>query len=213
MLEVPGFSKELCGGTHVRNTGAVGLFRILSDRALAAGVRRIEAVAGAAALELVRTDRERLLALELELKAPADRLLERVHALKEQLRESRQKKAAAAPDAATLLTELEGRGGLVWKHFPGLEPDALRALGDALKGKALPPVLLLTGGDADSVPFLFLCARGAPAKAGDLAKAFGKRVGGGGGGRPDFAQGQGTLGQDLEAAVAALRQEAGLTQA
>ncbi len=207
VVEVPGFSKELCGGTHVRNTGALGAFRILSDRALAAGVRRMEAVAGRAALDTIRADRARLSELESELKVPADRLLERVHALKEQLKEARNRKAAAAPDAATLAESLQESEGLAWMHLPGLDADALRTLSDSLKGQALPAIVLLTAGDTASVPFVFLCAAGSGARAGELAKAFGKKVGGGGGGRPDFAQGQGSLGEDLEAAVASFRAE------
>jgi len=210
VVEVPGFSKELCGGTHVRNTGAIGPFRILSDRALAAGVRRIEAVAGSVALASFRADQERLGALEAELKAPADKLLERVQALKLQIKEARAKAAAAAPDASGLLAELPAAGSFVWKHLANLDAEALHLLADGLRGKTLNEVVLLTGGGADSVPFMLLCRPGSPRKAGDLAKVFGRLVGGGGGGRPDYAQGQGTRGGQLGEAVAAFQKELGL---
>ena len=108
--------------------------------------------------------------------------------------------AAAAP---------AGPGGapFAWKHLAGVDGPALRALSDGLKkAEGVPAVALLTGGDASSVPFVFLCRQPeAGAKAGELAKAFGGQVGGGGGGRPDFAQGQGSQGAALEQAVAALR--------
>lgn len=210
VVEVPGFSKELCGGTHVRNTGAIGPFRILSDRALAAGVRRIEAVAGGVALAAFRADQERLAALEAELKAPSDKLLERILALKQQIKEARAKKAVAAPDAPGLLAELEAAGPFAWKHLADLDTEALRNLADGLRGKMAQEVLLLTGGGADSVPFILLCRPGGPRKAGELAKAFGRFVGGGGGGRPDYAQGQGTQGGQLGEAVAAFQKELGL---
>ncbi|MDA1261260.1 MAG: DHHA1 domain-containing protein, partial [Planctomycetota bacterium] len=191
----------------------VGAFRILAVLALAAGVRRMEAVAADAALASFRQDRERLIALETELKTPADRLLERVQALKEQLKEARSRKTAAVPDAASVAEELSGMDGLAWKHFDGLDAEALCAVADGLKGKPLPGIVLLTAGDVDTVPFVFLCAPGAGARAGDLAKAFGKKVGGGGGGRPDFAQGKGSQGGELENAVEAFRVELAASRA
>ena len=98
--------------------------------------------------------------------------------------------------------------------------DALTALVLALAGagctpesadavQETPPAVLLTGGDASVVPFLFLCAKDSGLKAGDLAKALGSRIGGGGGGRPDFAQGKGADGSGLEAAVEDLRKDLG----
>ncbi len=215
VVSVPGFSQELCGGTHVANTGAIGAFRILSDRALAAGVRRIEAVAGWAALTVIRQDQGILRQLSTSLKAPADKLDERVAALRQQLKEAKNQRQAAAPDAGALAPELAGAAGphgpagvgFAWKHLAGTDGPSLRSLSDGLKkADGLPEVVLLTGGDAASVPFVFLCRQpDAGVKAGDLAKAFGAQVGGGGGGRPDFAQGQGTQGGDLAGAVEALR--------
>ncbi len=83
-----------------------------------------------------------------------------------------------------------------------LEADSLRQISDDLKGKELPPVVLLTGGDTSAVPYLFLCQKESGFKAGELAKSFGRLVGGGGGGRPDFAQGKGKKGGALAEAVA-----------
>ena len=203
IVDVPGFSKELCGGCHVQNTGSIGPFRIMGDRALAAGVRRIEAVTGFAAWESFRKDSAQLQALEMELKAPADRLLDRVQALKVQLKEAKERKVVAGPSADALLTELQsdGENPVAWKHLDKLDADSLRQISDDLKGMDLPPVVLLTGGDASAVPYLFLCKKDSGFKAGDLAKSFGRLVGGGGGGRPDFAQGKGKKGGALAEAV------------
>jgi len=202
VVSVPGFSTELCGGCHVNNTGNIGPFRILGDRALAAGVRRIEAVSGPAAWALIDTDRDQLSQMSAELKAPVAQLPARVHALKEELKEAKQRKVVAGPAADTLIAELQAVDGLVaWKHLPDLDSDSLRALSDSLKGADLPEVVLLTGGDSKTVPFLFNCQKGSAHRAGDLAKAFGHLIRGGGGGRPDFAQGKGSDGTDLEGAV------------
>ena len=215
VITVPGYSQELCGGTHVASTGEIGAFRVLSDRALAAGVRRLEAVAGWAALAAIRQDQATLRELAASLKAPADKLGERVEALRQQLKEAKSARKADAPAAAEVVADLAGAalpvgpGGVLfaWNHLAGIDGPGLRDLSDGLKGlDRVPAVVLLTGGDASSVPFVFLCRQPeSGAKAGVLAKAFGSLVGGGGGGRPDFAQGQGSRGAGLEAAVAALQ--------
>jgi len=202
VVSVPGFSQELCGGCHVNNTGSIGPFRILGDRALAAGVRRMEAVAGPAAWNHIHTDQDQLKQMAVDLKSPIAQLPARVHALKEELKDAKKRKVVAGPSADTLLSELESATGLIaWKHLPDLDADSLRAISDSLKGSSLPEVVLLTGGGAKSVPFLFNCQKGSSHQAGNLAKAFGQLIRGGGGGRPDFAQGKGSDGSNLEAAV------------
>lgn len=208
VIDVPGFSAELCGGTHVSNVGCIGGFRILSERALAAGVRRIEAVAGQVATDLVRRERSLLQELEKELKAPSDRLIERIQALKAQLKEAKQAKSVAAPDAESVRSKLEGDSTLGWSHLDGLDAEALRVLSDQLRqAPDLPEIVILTGGDEAKVPFVVLCQPKRGRNAGKLAKAFGKHVRGGGGGRPDFAQGQGSLGSALPEAIQTFRKE------
>ena len=208
VIDVPGFSAELCGGTHVGNVGCIGGFRILSDRALAAGVRRIEAVAGQVATEIARNERALLQGLEKELKAPGDRLLERVQALKTQLKEAKQAKTVSAPDAESVGASLEGDATLGWAHCAELDAEALRVLSDGLRTMAeLPEIVILTGGDQAKVPFVVLCQPNQGRNAGKLAKDFGKHVRGGGGGRPDFAQGQGSQGGALPEAIQAFRAE------
>ena len=204
VVNVPGFSAELCGGTHVANIGAIGSFLIVSDRALAAGVRRMEAVAGPVADQIFRQNQDVLLALGAELKSPEDRLLERIQALKTQLKEAKQAKTVALPSAEQIMAEWSNEQAFAWKHLPDMDAKSLGSLADNLRdGGNLPPVALLTGGDAKKVPFVFLCSKAGGAHAGKLAKELGKLIRGGGGGRPDFAQGQGSKGDELEQAVEA----------
>jgi alanyl-tRNA synthetase len=204
VVNVSGFSAELCGGTHVANIGAIGSFLILSDRALAAGVRRIEAVAGPVADQVFRQNQDILGALGAELKSPEDRLLERVQALKVQLKEAKSAKTVALPSAEQILAEWADQDGFAWKHLADMDADSLRSLSDNIRGGGkLPQVVLLTGGDAKKVPFVFVCSKESGAHAGKLAKELGKLIRGGGGGRPDFAQGQGSKGDELDKAVEA----------
>ncbi len=213
VVEVPGFSAELCGGTHVSNTGQIGLFRILSDRALAAGVRRIEAVAGWPAVDSVRREHELLLESAALVKTEPARLPERIGRLRQELKEARsRRKPAAALDPAAVAEALR-RGpdapAFGWQHLPGADAGALRSVADRLRQERdLPRVVLLVG-EGERFPFAFLrTGEGAP-PAGELARAFGSLLGGGGGGRPDFAQGQAVRSEGLEAAVARIREQVG----
>ena len=186
----------------MQNTGSIGPFRILGDRALAAGVRRIEAVTGLAAWDTFRADAAHLQALAQELKAPTDRLLERVQNLKLQLKDAKERKVVAGPSAEDVLRALQAStDSAAWQHFADFDAESLRALGDGLPRKELPSVVLLTGGNSTEVPYLILCQQDSGHKAGDLAKSFGRLIGGGGGGRPDFAQGKGKMGEALPDAV------------
>lgn len=211
VVEIPDYSMELCGGTHVGNTGAIGPLRILSERALAAGVRRMEAVAGQAALHKFRAEQKQIVDLEKLLKAPADRLAERIVALKEDLKKAKSAKKQQAPAAGAVAKQLREQshdaaltaGSFGWLKLSGVDAAGLRAVSDGLgKEQQLPDLILLIGGDDRSVPFLFLNQPQTTGfKAGDLAKSFGKHVSGGGGGRPDFAQGQGKNGENLQQKV------------
>ncbi|MCX8229751.1 MAG: alanine--tRNA ligase [Planctomycetota bacterium] len=199
VVRIPGYSAELCGGTHVHNTGAIGAFRILTDRSLAAGVRRMEAVAGDVAAATIHHERTILQDLAARLKCQTPQVLERVQSLQKKAKVSAQSTAPATLDPQALLDACAQANQPLWKHFPEASAEHLRTLIDSIKGKSeLPPLLLLTGGLPDQVPFALLTSKESGLKAGTLAKEFGGKIGGGGGGRPDFAQGQGTSGSNLE---------------
>jgi alanyl-tRNA synthetase len=217
-LQVGDFSRELCGGTHVRNSGNIGSFRIVAETAVAAGTRRLEAVTGLAALELARQERVQLQALATTLKVPPARVGERVRELHEELKQVRRElEQARAPDLDAELARLEAavvqQGGVrtVVIDRPGLQAkDAQELLKRAQKrGEPFAGVLLSATGADVQVAAAVSAELHDRLRAGELVKQLAALLGGGGGGRPEFAQGKGKdgarVGEALAAAVAALR--------
>jgi len=210
------WSLELCGGTHVANTGEIGPFVVVSERAVAAGVRRIEALTRQGALAAFQEQRRLLKEVSGQLRAAVDEIPGRVAQLQKQLKEAKKQKKSASGDAVgkafeRLKGELEPRAGVVAGalDFPELDREALRLLGDRVKG-AHPDLGVVLFGRAEAgvedsaVPFIALCQgagleRGL--KAGALAGLVRGHLGGGGGGRPDSAQGQGERSSGIPAAI------------
>jgi len=205
-----GYSMELCGGTHVRATGEIGLFRIVSEAAIAAGVRRIEAVAGLEAYELARAASDRIVGLASKLNAPIGELEKKLDALLAEQKElQKQLKAVqqrqAADTASALLAKVETLNGTpaIIAHLGAVDGDALQAVADALKGR-FAGVAVLAGASEGSVA---LAASVSPEfvkafQAGKIIQAIAPIVGGKGGGRPDFARGAGKDAAQLDAALA-----------
>jgi alanyl-tRNA synthetase len=206
------FSTELCGGTHVTRTGDIGVFKILSEGGVAAGVRRIEAVTGEGALGylnageallrevggLVRGGREEVVDKVGALVERARRLEREVDALKARLA------SGEGADLAAGAVQI-GSARVVAARLDGLDAKALRAAVDQLKEKLGSAVIVLGGADADGKVTLVagvtadLTAR---VKAGEVVAAAAAKVGGKGGGRPDFAQAGGADASGLPAALA-----------
>ena len=195
------FSVELCGGTHVSRTGDIGLFKITSEGGVAAGVRRIEAVTGAAALAYLNGAEEQLKEAASLVKGSRDNLLDKLGALLERNRslekELEQLKAkaasAAGDDLSAAAVEIKGAKVLA-ARLDGLDGKALLALVDQLKNKLGRAVILL-GGELDGKVVLVAGVTQdltGQLKAGELMKQAAAAVGGKGGGRPDMAQGGGT---------------------
>ena len=209
-----GYSMELCGGTHVSATGEIGLFRIVSEAAIAAGVRRIEAVAGLEAYELARAASDRIVGLAAKLNAPMGELEKKLDALLAEQKElQKQLKAVqqrqAADTASALLCKAETLNGTpaIIANLGAVDGDALQAVADALKGK-FAGVVVLAGATEDSVA---LAASVSPEfvkafQAGKLIQAIAPIVGGKGGGRPDFARGAGKDTAQLDAALLKARE-------
>ncbi|MER1968318.1 alanine--tRNA ligase [Castellaniella sp. GW247-6E4] len=209
-----GFSRELCGGTHVARTGDIGLFKIVSEGGVAAGIRRVEAVTGRGALEWVQQAQGMLDQAAGLLKTQAADIPERIQALQQQARhlerdlERLQDKLAAAAgnDLAGQAVELAGVR-LLATRLSGVDPKALRGMVDQLKARLDDAVILLAAVSDDRIS---LVAGVSPAltariKAGDLVGSVAAQVGGKGGGRPDMAMGGGSDVAALDGAIAGVQ--------
>ncbi|MBQ1527326.1 MAG: alanine--tRNA ligase [Lachnospiraceae bacterium] len=198
VVKMGDFSVELCGGTHVRNTSDISAFKIVSESGIAAGVRRIEAITGNAVFEFYRQEEELLKKAASMLKTTPAGLTERIGKLQEEVKglssELEALKSRAAKDslgnASEQVREIKGVK-LIAASVKNVEMNALRDLGDKLKGDLGEGVVVLASDAGGKVNLLAMATDGAIKKgahAGNLIKAIAGIVGGGGGGRPNMAQ-------------------------
>jgi len=220
VVDVSGFSTELCGGCHVGRTGEIGAFKVLVDRGVAAGVRRLEAVTSLGAVERMQRDEEILSQLSHLANAPAhelpEKLKEALDSLRRKEKEIQQLKAqlagAGAPGGDDGVVEISGVKVLA-RRVPALPANELRNLADTFRAKLKSGVVLL-GTEGEEGKVLLLAAVTpdlAPrVPAGDLAQAMARVVGGKGGGKADLAQAGGRdpskIGEALERGVARVRE-------
>ena len=211
-----GFSRELCGGTHVARTGDIGLFKVISEGGVAAGVRRIEAVTGGNALAWVQNLNATAQRAAAALKTQPAELPDRIALLQEQLKgvekELEQARAKLASSAGNALTEqalaLAAGVKLLVTEVQGVDPKDLRAMVDQLKDRLKSAVVLLAARSADGKISLVggvTADWSSKIKAGDLVGFVAAQVGGKGGGRPDMAMGGGTDLASLQGALASVR--------
>ncbi|MHC8328348.1 alanine--tRNA ligase [Pseudomonas sp. LB1P83] len=205
------FSVELCGGIHANRTGDIGLLKIISEGGVASGVRRIEAVTGAAALAYLNAAEEQLKEAANLVKGSRDNLIDKLSAVLERNRllekqlEQLQAKAASAAGDDLSASALDVKGVKVLAvRLDGQDGKALLALVDQLKNKLGRAVILLGGVHEEKVVLVAGVTKDLTGqfKAGDLMKQAAAAVGGKGGGRPDMAQGGGTDAGALDAALA-----------
>ncbi|WP_248122153.1 alanine--tRNA ligase [Acinetobacter radioresistens] len=213
IIEEKNFSVELCGGIHVKRTGDIGLFKITSESGVAAGIRRIEAVTGTKALELVQKADSDIHQINSLLKAQKDQTVERVQtavenvsALQKQIEQLNQKLANF--QAAELLSQVQtvaGRSTLI-TTVQGMDAKSLRNLHDSTKSKLDHAVIVLAGVDGDKVSLIASVAKDftSSIKAGDIIKHLATELGGKGGGKPDLAQGGAPLNEKFEQVMADL---------
>ena len=213
VIEEKNFSIELCGGIHVKRTGDIGLFKITSEGGVAAGVRRIEAVTGTKALEVVQKAETDIQTINGLLKAQKDQTVEKVEAivetassLQKQIEQLNQKLASfQAADLLDQVKEIAGRQTLI-TAVQGLDAKSLRNLHDSVKSKLEDAVIILAGVDGDKVSLIASVAKqyAATLKAGDIIKHLAQELGGKGGGKPDLAQGGAPLNEKFDQVMAAL---------
>ena len=213
VVSVPGFSRELCGGTHVERTGDIGLCKIVYEGSIAAGVRRIEAVTGEGALRqyqettgAVRRIAEMVQVGEPELVEHVEKLLATEHALQKQVEQLKNKLAQAAVGQVESLARTFGEVKVVAARLDGMDRPQMRALADALRNKWKSAVVVLAGAEDGSVSIISAVTKDLTAKvhAGKLASAVALAVGGKGGGRPDMAEAGGKNPAALDAALEAV---------
>jgi alanyl-tRNA synthetase len=198
VVSIPGFSTELCGGTHVRATGDIGLFAIVSEAGVAAGVRRIEAITGMESVRAFQRDRDELARSAAALNARPGDLTGRIAALHDEnkrlARELQQAKmkAALGGGAAGQQDEAIDVAGvkLVAREVSGLDKDGLRALVDRHRDQIRSGVVVLASPSDGKVAVVVGVTPDLTKKvpAGKVVKELAAIVGGGGGGRPDFAE-------------------------
>ncbi|MFV0283682.1 MAG: alanine--tRNA ligase [Castellaniella sp.] len=209
-----GFSRELCGGTHVARTGDIGLFKIVAEGGVAAGIRRVEAITGRNALAWVQQTRDVLDQAAGLLKTQPAEVPDRIQALQQQTRQIERElerlqdklAAAAGSDLASQAVDVAGVK-LLAARLTGVDPKSLRGMVDQLKSKLPGAVILLAAVADDKISLVAgvspeLTAR---VKAGDLVGSVAVQVGGKGGGRPDMAMGGGADVASLDGALAGVR--------
>jgi len=209
------FSIELCGGTHVNRTGDIGLFKIIQESGIAAGVRRIEAVTGSAALALVQAQEETLKQIAGAVKSGTDKVVDRVQQLaasnrqlEKELEQLKAKLASSAgTDLASQAEEINGIKVLV-AVVDGVDSKALRDTTDQLKNKLGSAIVVLGTVSEGKVSLVAGVTKDLTDrfKAGDIVNEVARKVGGKGGGRPDMAMAGGNSPGDLPEAISSVKQ-------
>jgi alanyl-tRNA synthetase len=210
VLRMGDFSTELCGGTHVNRTGDIGVFKLKAEAGVASGVRRVEAMTGEGALEWIRQRDQILKEISQLLKGSEEEVADKLERLMAQQRELEKKiiqlqstlVSAQGEDILSQARKLNGVS-VIASRVEGVDDKGLRELADRLRDKLQPAVIVLGSTQGDRVALLAAVSKDAVKKyhAGNIIKQIAPIVGGGGGGRPDFAQAGGKDSSRLEEAL------------
>ena len=212
------FSTELCGGTHVRRSGDIGFFKVVSETGVAAGIRRIEAITADSALAWAQSQEKQLAQVAAALKAPQQeigtrlaQIVDNVKALEKELARLKSKMASSqGDDLANQVSDVKGVKVLA-ARLDGADAKVLRETVDKLKDKLKSVAVVLGSVEGDKVTLIAGVTSDltAKVKAGELVGHVAGQVGGKGGGRPDMAQGGGTEPAKLESALASVAEWVG----
>ena len=211
VVEVADYSKELCGGTHVKNSGQIGLFKIIGESGVAAGIRRMEAVTGFTAIKYVEEKQNTLKKACASLKCNEKDILNKISSqaseIKEKEKEISELKAkltsGAEDDILNSAKEINGINVIAYA-LEDVDGNALRDLGDKIRNKADKSVVVLVSKVNDKVNLVAMATKDAVSSGvhcGKIIKEVAQVVGGGGGGRPDMAQAGGKLPEKVNEAV------------
>ncbi|CUP07452.1 alanyl-tRNA synthetase [Clostridium baratii] len=211
VVEVADYSKELCGGTHVKNSGQIGLFKIIGESGVAAGIRRMEAVTGFTAIKYVEDKQNTLKKACASLKCNEKDILNKISSqsseIKEKEKEIAELKAkltsGAEDDILNSAKEINGINVIAYA-LEDVDGNALRDLGDKIRNKVDKSVVVLVSKVNDKVNLVAMATKDAVSSGvhcGKIIKEVAQVVGGGGGGRPDMAQAGGKLPEKVNEAV------------
>ncbi|MCB2309666.1 alanine--tRNA ligase [Clostridium tagluense] len=212
VVSVGGYSKELCGGTHVRNSGEIGMFKILSEAGVAAGVRRIEAITGSNSIKYLEEKNNLIKEIASTLKCSEKDITNKLQIQLAELKDKEKeilslKGKLAASSIDEILDDIKEVKGVkvICGVVKGIDGDALRDLADKLRDKLGDGIVVLGSATNDKVEFVAMASKSAidsGVHCGKIIKEVAKIAGGGGGGRPDMAQAGGKLPEKLEEAIA-----------
>ncbi len=205
------YSKELCGGTHIDNTGKIGLFKIVSESGIAAGTRRIEAVIGNEAYKLVNEKKDLLKEISSRLKCSEREVLTKLDQQAKELKEKEKEIAALKSKFATMglddiiavAKDVNGVNVIAYE-LKDVDSDALREVCEKVRDKVQTSIVLLMSASSGKVAICAMASKEAVAKGahcGKLIKDIAAILGGGGGGRPDMAQAGGKLPEKIKEAI------------
>jgi alanyl-tRNA synthetase len=217
VIEIPSFSKELCGGTHVKRTGDIGFFKIISESSVGAGVRRILAKAGMPAVKEAQKNYEILQKASNLLTAQIEEIPQKIEKLQNLIKEKEKEIQKLKQELlrsqlqSKINVEKIGEINLVWGIFENLSMEELRNMADVLRQRYKPAVVYLINRNNKKIQTVLGISKEIAEKeklnANILIKELGKEIGGGGGGRIDLAQGGGSKPEKISQAIKLLREK------